>query len=326
MDIVMNRLGYMTINLLIYIAIYNFILETKNKETLLKFVVWAAVISLAFIMVSVEDIWTGRLGHTMSADKPSFYVYGIPLYLSGNSISTFTDIGALFSLYFAGVKKKKLYFFTYVFLAFGTLLSGSRKGLLLLGLFTVYSMYSYFKGANLSKFFKIAIAVIVLYYIVMKVPVFYKLIGRRTTLMISSLFGQDVQEGSFDNRMRLAGLARQYIAEKPIFGWGLGNFAYLANSKFSVDNNYLDILVSCGVFAIVIYYYYVVLAIQNYMSLRRRKTITVLTETMFFVVLCFLILDFGSVTYIIRNQLMWVVVFFAFAALDKKNVLSSMRR
>jgi O-antigen ligase len=181
----------------------------------------------------------------------------------------------------------------------------------------VYAIYTYFKGANLSKAFKIIIALVVLYYLVMKVPAFYKLLGKRTELMIAALFNQDVSESSFDSRMYLAGLAKQYIAKKPIFGWGLRNFSYIAHSNYSVDNNYLDIMVSCGVFALPIYYYYVVLATKDYLFLKRKENISVLTKTMFFVLLCFLILDLGSVVYSIRNQLMWVVVFFAFATIDK---------
>lgn len=318
-NIAFSRLVYMAVNLVFYIILYNFIIENENRELLLKLAVWAAVLSLIFIMINVEDIWTGRLGHSMTSDEPSFLVYGIPVYMSGNSISTFTSIGALFSLYFLGIHKKKIYLVAYIYLAFGTMLSGSRKGLLLLVLFTVFAICSFFKGANLSKLVKIVIGMIILYYLAMKVPAFYKLIGKRTELLIAAILGQDVQESSMDSRMYLAKLARSYIYDKPIFGWGLGNFSALAKSKYSVDNNYLDILVSCGIFGIFIYYYYVVIAIKNLIMLRRHKIVSMLTKTMFFVLLCFLILDLGSVTFYTRGQLMWVVVFFAFAALDLKN-------
>lgn len=320
-----SRLIYMFVNLIFYIALYNFIIESSNRELLFKITVYASVLSLIFIMVNVEDIWTGRLGHTMTSEEPSFYVYGIPLYLSGNSISTFTDIGALFSLYLAGIHKKRIYFITYIFLAFGTLLSGSRKGLLLLVLFTVFAVYMYFKGANWSKTIKFIILMIIIGFIIMRIPVFYNLIGKRTEALIGAFFGMDVEEASMDNRMYLASLAREYIYQKPILGWGLGSFSVMANSKYSVDNNYLDILVSCGVIGLFIYYSYVVVAVKKFFYAVKRK-VSIETKTMFYVLLCFLILDLGSVVYNIRNQLMWVVIYFAFVSIDiiknKKNSIS----
>lgn len=314
-DAVWEKLKYMSVNLVIYFALYNFIIESDNRELLFKLTILAAVIALAYIMLSVEDIWTGRLGHTMSAENPSFFVNGIPVYLTGNSISTFTGIGALFSLYFVGIYKKRLYILPYLFLAFGTLLSGSRKGLLILGLFTVYALFVYFKGANISKLFKIVIALAVLYVLIMKVPAFYELIGKRTEALIATFLGMEAEESSMDYRMYLAGLAKDLIAQKPFFGWGLFNFPSIINSRFSVDNNYLDILVSCGVFGLIIYYSYVLVALKMFFSLSSNKR-TVLTRTMFFVLLCFLILDAGSVMYAVRTQLIWVVVFFAFATID----------
>lgn len=315
-SIVVERLIYMSVNLVFYIALYNFVIVCNNREILLNITVWAAVLSLIFIMVNLEEIWTGRLGHTMTSDEPSFYVYGIPLYLSGNSISTFTNIGAFFSLYLVGLKKKKIYFLTFLFLSFGTLLSGSRKGLLLLFLFTIFGIYMFFEGNKYAKLAKIIIGIAILYFIVMKVPVFYNIIGKRTDLLISNLLGLDVQEASMDNRMYLARLAKKYIYEHPVFGWGLGNFSYLAKSKYSVDNNYLDIWVSCGVFGLIVYYYYVIIAIKEYKRLKIKKTISIFTKIMFFMLICFLVLDLGSVVYHIRNQLMWVVVFFAYITMD----------
>lgn len=319
-NVVWSQLTYMFVNLVIYFALYNFIIESNNKELLFKLTIWAAVLSLAFIMVSVEDIWTGRLGHTMTAEEPSFFVNGIPVYLSGNGISTFTGVGALFSLYFAGVGKNKWYFIPYLFLAFGTLLSGSRKGLLLLGLFTVYAIFMYFKGANLSKLFKIAVALIVLYLLITKIPAFYNLIGKRTEALVATFLGMDTEEASMDNRMYLAGLAKNYIAERPFFGWGLFNFARLANSKYSVDNNYLDIVVSCGFGGLFIYYSYLFVAFKSYFLVPLKER-TITTKTMLFALFCFLILDSGSVIYATRTQLIWVVVFFAFATIDLKNYL-----
>lgn len=317
-DVVWSKLMYMLINLIIYIALYNFIIESNNRELLFKLTIFAAVVSLGFIMLNVEDIWTGRLGHTMTAEEPSFFVNGIPIYLSGNGISTFTGIGALFSLYFVGVNKKRLYIIPYLFLGFGTLLSGSRKGLLLLGLFTIYAIFMYFEGANISKLVKIVIALAILYVLIMRVPVFYSLIGKRTEALISTLMGMESEESSMDNRLYLASLAKNYISERPFFGWGLGNFSRMANSKYSVDNNYLDIVVSCGFGGLLIYYSYILVAIKSYFKVSSEKR-ALSTNTMLFALFCFLILDTGSVMYSTRTQLIWVVVFFAFVAVDLKN-------
>lgn len=317
-DIVLSKLGYMFICLVIYIMLYNFIIYSNNMELLFKITIWAAVIALAFIMMNVEDIWTGRLGHSMDDSGPSFVVNGIPVYLTANAIATFADMGALFSLYFVGIRNKKLYLIPCLFLAFGTMLSGSRKGLLLLLLFVMFAIYFYFKGTNVTKFIKLVIGAFAVYYIVIKVPAFYDVIGKRTELLVTSILGGEAEEASMDSRAYLAGLAKNYIYQKPFFGWGLSNFSQLANSPYSVDNNYLDILVSCGVGGLIIYYYYIVLAIKDFIAIKSEHR-TMITKTMLYVVLCFLILDFGSVVYTTRCQLIWVVVYFATVAIDKRN-------
>ncbi|MBT7552834.1 O-antigen ligase family protein [bacterium] len=104
------------------------------------------------------------------------------------------------------------------------------------------------------------------------------------------------------SRIIVWGYSLKAFADRPLSGWGLENFDDAFNVYFDntlveewfdrAHNNYFDILVTGGVFALLLYIIFIVAVFKNIYSLYKRKRIDFLSWQIF---------TFGWLAYLIQN-------------------------
>lgn len=178
--------------------------------------------------------------------------------LSGNSNTIGYSFGIISLLliwsYFQ--KKSKVKLTLYVIFVSFLLLTGSKKGIILL--ISELFIYIYYDNKSLTKFLKLIIIIIILYYIIFRTQYFYDIIGIRLYSMLVTITGKPSSElysYSTDIREKLIYEAFKIFSKKPIFGGGW-NYFY-ANTIYRYDYshcNYLEILCSFGIVGLLLYY------------------------------------------------------------------------
>ena len=319
-----NRILMMSIIWIMLVLIYNYIVIIKDTKRFMKIYILVSLVSLISIVILVGDnLFESRLGHNGIGTTVSYYLFNKPIFKSSNSTARFCSIAAFFCAYFAMYEKKKIYYILMSFFSYGVILTGSRKGILILAIFLIYSLFKFMKVRIDIKIIRISIIAILVGILIFKVPFFYQQIGKRMWVLISNIFelGNAIGDGnSYVMRQNLANLAISYIIKSPFIGVGLGVFgAENSYNGFLVgtENNYLDILVSGGIFAFGLYYSYIIFLINEIKTIYFSKSLTI--KIMFVIVLTILINDIGSMTYFLINSLMWISILFAVIKNEKNS-------
>lgn len=200
-------------------------------------------------------------------------------------------------------KGRYLYSFLMVLLGIFTILSGSRKVYIYIAV--PFVMYYILKNNNPIKALRNVVAILlcifVLIQIMMKVPFLYDNIGSKVELMISGLMGGE-SDASTSTRMALINYGLEMFRQNPIFGHGLGNYVVLLHiinpnfASFYAHNNYIELLVDCGIVGTLIYYsiYIKALAygIKKILRIRSTENLIILG-----LLISMMICEYGQVSY-----------------------------
>lgn len=194
------------------------------------------------------------------------------------------------------------------------MLTGSRKSLILL-----FIPIFYFCVCNFKKhFFKVLIggcvACLFVYILIMEVPLFYEIIGKRMEDLFNILTNNT--DGTEDiSRVMLIWYGWNWFLEHPVFGVGVNNFRALSNlvplfagKNFYAHNNYIEMLVGCGLVGFILYYsahFYLLKHTLRLHSVAARWVVSYILVTMFvdvamvsyydlmthyFLVICFIVI------------------------------------
>lgn len=313
----LKMISTLIVNFLLLTFIYNYIFHLNNIDLFFKIYVHAALISFVLIVIFLEgDIFSGRLGHSWR-QYVSYYIIGQPVYLSANATSNFCSIGFLISTFLYNKEKRKKYLIFDLIFILGVLLSGSRKGILILCIYSIYMIIHIYRKKALKLISLLIIAPIFIYFIIIKIPLFYENIGLRVQDLIISLTSGNMVDASTETRFNLIDTAKEYISYKPLFGYGLGSFKYLQDS-LGIDNNYYELLMSGGLVGFLIYYSYIVLASIKYMKLVYSHN-NEYVKLLYVILMSFLLLDIGTVTYSSFYFQFWIAAYFSICSILKKN-------
>lgn len=198
------------------------------------------------------------------------------------------------------LNEKKYIILALIYLFF-SVLSASRKAVIYLILsITIYLMI-YEKRISIKKFlmFLLGIFIIIISYLaIMKIPFMYNLIGNRIENMISGFEGEKT-DGSTSARIGMIDAGMEWFKEKPILGYGIANFKVMNRIKRDKDlyahNNYVELLVDCGIIGTVIYYIIYILII---IKIFKQKNIKNNTNAMILgILITFIICEYGIVAY-----------------------------
>jgi len=189
-----------------------------------------------------------------------------------------------------------------IFEMYSLVLSGGRKFFIVPFIFLYILLW--FKedkrGRRHIIFYTILFAALLfgVVWLIMNVPTLYNAIGVRMEGFVQNLMGEG-GDSSSAIRETIRHLAWDKWWDRVFFGYGFDSFKYLAEQEvghfYYSHCNYTELLYSGGIFYLILYYgFYVALL---WKALMRRHIAVPYRAFSVGVVLCFLVFDYGAVTY-----------------------------
>lgn len=226
-----------------------YVLDKKNLKFLLKSIVIGGFILAIRLVIETPSEYLGikRIGRAIGYNP--------------NDVGLKLAFAALCLTYFIKKNGKRPYYIIVFILLSGlALLSGSRKAFatLVVGVIIFYIL-SEFSTKKINKIISILFFIIItlgaFYYLVMNIDIFYKVLGVRIEGMINTLQGNNVT-GSSSSYIRLQMIKTGYnmIKNKPILGYGIGNYTVVSGFNTYSHNNYIELLTGVGIIGFIIYY------------------------------------------------------------------------
>lgn len=241
---------------------------------------------------------------------------------SANTVGFYCSIAAVFSFLFYIMERKRYYIVIAVILIVFMIASASRKAFIFFGVPIIF--YFLMKSKNSIKFIRnfilIIIVAVVGLYALFKVPFLYELIGNRIEGLINGLILGIEADASTSTRLSLIEFGMKYFKERPWFGYGMSNFKALVEvyrswgSVYYAHNNYVELLVDCGIIGTIIYYSFYVKILIDGIKKRTPGQILVLGCMLGFIVSEYALVTYNDAIY----QLLLLV--FSFILADKKEV------
>lgn len=243
--------------------------------------------------------------------------------VSGNTIGLCAAFGTGMALYFILQQKSRmLYSMMLILNFFIVVLSSSRKALLCVFIPIVFVYVFNHKDNFLKNFYKICIAglaLIIVYFSVLHIPVLYSTVGHRIEEMVAMILGDtSAADASSMTRFRLIAWGMEWFREKPWTGHGMDNYRMVLHQyhpdyplSYYAHNNYVELLVDGGIIGLILYYWnYVAVFIRE---IKYRKNIEKNDMVFIGMLLALMINEYGLVSYYdkyiqILFALIWVVI------------------
>ena len=220
--------------------------EKADLENYLKLVLFALTyMAIVLLIRTPSTVWgSERVGEIMA--------------MNSNTVGMYCATAWIICLYFG--EKKKLYYFLgglFVVIAF---FSGSRKALIMV--LMGFCVFWIVKEQGLKKVLNIVVAIafiLIIFNQIMTNEKFYNVLGYRMEKTIDAFMGEDVQDGSADERAFYREHAIDLFKERPLLGYGANGFVtqlreegywHVAYSHC----NYTELLVTLGVVGFLLYY------------------------------------------------------------------------
>ena len=278
---------------------------------------------------------------------------GAAIGLNENTFGMRMAIGAMIALFLLmkkdeKIKKALVIIFIIVFSGL-TLLSGSKKGLILLvtGLLVVIYIYSAGKQ-KLRRFFGALILVMGLLFLVFNNSVLYSTIGNRIERTVLTSTGQNSNSSRLQvingtvGTTDLSLVERDYYRDQaimlfkkyPAFGYGGNGFVtHMREIGYShvaySHNNYTELLCTLGIVGFVIYYSYWIILIVRLWNIKKQTQDEQVRKTaaLFLALLIiFLVLDYGYVSYVLEFNMFILCLADIFARLSRKEIENEAKR
>jgi O-antigen ligase len=225
---------------------------------------------------------------------------------SGNSNTVSTCIGlSLLPVMYRAItcechKEKVIYWFVVGLASFTILLTGSKKGILIL----IIAIVIYLQCGKKS-FKKYAIFILIMllgFYLIFFVDFFYNIIGYRLIDALAAV-GVNVTavttSESTDVRMNLIARGMVSFWNVPFLGGGMNYFEYANYTPYYSHNNFVEVLNSFGVIGFMIYYSLHAWTIRR--GIRGTRKLDPATKSSYIFVILYvlatLVLDFGMVSF-----------------------------
>nr|WP_319776365.1 O-antigen ligase family protein [uncultured Sphaerochaeta sp.] len=246
-----------------------------------------AVVGLSvrlLLSAPIEVLLKSRLGTTIG--------------MNANHVGFLLVAGALIALYFGITKKGWWLLPLFVGFSLFSLFSGSRKVIALLGmgslLLIILSRKNYIHmliASVICLFFAVGVIAITLHW-----EPLYQILGRRVESFLG-FFSTGTTDGSTSIRFEMIQHGWEMFLEKPFFGWGLHAFTDISGYGFYSHNNYIEILVSWGLFGFLWYYLPILaLLVIGVKNLLRKKS-SKLAAFSVAILTALLVDDFGRVRF-----------------------------
>ncbi|GAE28190.1 hypothetical protein JCM9140_4398 [Halalkalibacter wakoensis JCM 9140] len=224
--------------------------------------------------------------------------------LQVNTISMKFTLSTILCLFLFSIKKGKVkifYIISILLFLTSILFLGSRRSFVI-GLISLF-VYGVLNSKNLRKTFStLGIASIVsfiLSYLIINVPELYGIIGYRLEQSVTNfLNGQSLDS----TRESLVEIGINLFKEKPILGWGTGNYSFVSGTGLYSHNNFIELLSSLGIIGLIMFYIFYIIFIYNIFKLPKY-----IKPFMYTLTISLLLSDLAAPSY----SVLYIHVFFA---------------
>ncbi|NLB77721.1 MAG: O-antigen ligase family protein [Clostridiaceae bacterium] len=234
---------------LIFIVMFTIVNYIDTKERLFwavkSFIVSGFIASIYIIAVSDFTVvvrYGSELGNT-------------------NAVGLMIGISLIFSINEYYREKKRRYLIAVLPMFIVIILTGSRKSLLFVIIAALFISYCRDNGSLKNKIKFLLISTIMLslvYYLVMEVPIFYQVLGKRIESMIALFIGEGKVDRSTATRQYMIEAGIDLFKQRPFFGYGAQNYQVMFGMLTGMDryshNNFIELLVNVGIIGTFSYY------------------------------------------------------------------------
>lgn len=293
-------------NLFIFFFLVNYFDDVEDVEKLINGLIFCVIFADIFIIIYTRGNGAnGRMAHGVS--RPVWGNNVVP-YVS-MEFSTISVYATLFCMYFFKKTKKILYLLPIILFSAVVILCGSRKSLVFFVCGVVAYSFMLIEKHNIRGKMILFIAsigfVILVCVSVIKIPALYDVIGYRFVGYIEGMLTGEFTETSANTRENMKEAAIAMFKERPYVGYGIDTFRKYPGSYGTWShNNYLELMVGCGIFALPIYYWY---HLWILLKLRRHKSNNLVSLIMLIIIFV-IVFDWITVSYMSRTDQTWLMI------------------
>lgn len=241
---------------LAFLSIFSRVRTKELLRSVLKILLVVEFVNVLYVLSQIDITMLGskRIGALMNMDSDVTWNSNT---LSG--VLSVCVIAALALLRNHAVKYRGLTIITTLFYSVLILLSGSRQGLLILvGVPLTYLLLSSNYKNALGRVVMIAAVMLVTYFVIMKIPPLYNMIGRRMEALIQNMLNHGSSDLSIAGRVKLINYGLNWILESPVWGHGMYTFKEQLQMSYGYEmyahNNYIEVLFGTGLIGLAAYY------------------------------------------------------------------------
>ena len=296
--------------IILYNLLIPFMLESrKNYLKIINSIIFSAFILIFRLIILTPISFWG-----------TFQQPGMVIGYNPNTIGLILSITSVISFNYFRSEKKYLYIILGLVLGLSSFFSGSRKAfaVVIIGFILINILYSRnVKNFIISIIISI-LSIILIYSFVMNVDLLYDSIGRRIEALISYFFGGSNVDSSTITRFDMIKVGLKLFSEKPILGYGLANYSNISKFEVYSHNNYIELLVSIGLFGTSLYY---MLHLKILFKAIKNRANIFLLDPICSITLISIILvtDFGMVSYFDEFIQLAIAISFVGVQLDKSH-------
>lgn len=236
---------------------------------------------------------------------------GLYIGLGNTGVTYMLSYPSLIALYRALQDRKKWYYYLlYVLFNAFSMMSGARKGILImiLGTIILFVFTAKSRRGAVKRFIASLLISGVILYAIMNVSLLYNGIGVRMQSMMQQFLTHSGDD-SISTRLQLLEYAEQAFVQRPILGAGFDAFRHINPLNTYAHNNLMEMLACLGVVGALLFYS---LPVVNLFSLWKRVRLQQKNSAIYFaLIVCILACDFFTIWYYNENIQIYIALLFS---------------
>jgi len=250
------------------------------------------------------------------------YVYGFSIFSTGvidtrygseisqiNVLGMSLAYGAVLSFYYFYIHKKKYMLFLVILFPVLSSFTGSRKAIIIIVLGVIGLLLQDVKRDK--KKLIIYISIVILIAAIFSSLSYFDLVFSRFEGLLSIVTGESSLDYSSAKRLDMIKKGMEFFWESPIIGNGFDSYRFYWSAYTQKDTyshiNYVELLVSGGILAIIIFY-------GNYIYLifKMQKKKSEISKLLMILLMLTLIIDIFVVSYVSKNTYIMIAIYYAY--------------
>jgi len=298
---------------LMIFSLANYIDDYFKIKKLMKYFVWSASLAGIYIFINADFSKLTRYGSELG---------------NVNAIGLILGIGLTFVVYFIIEENKLVYLISIISILPTILLTGSRKSFLFvfMNILIVLFLKNKDNWKKILKFIISASIIILLgYYLTFNIPIFYEILGERIKNLFNFFSHEGTSEGSINTRWIMIKFGYEIFKKRPLFGYGIGNFAVAYAQKIGgvftySHNNFIELLTGIGIFGTIIYYY---MQIRLIFILCLNSKYKNLNYYFLAILFSYIVLSVGLIYYYSKHFMIVLILASLVSQLERKDIKGS---